>query len=98
MAYKIVVSPRAQKEIIKAIDYYLERSEDAPSNFITQLEKCYAFLESNPFFVIRYKNVRSLKLKKFPYSLYFTINEKTEVIEILSCFHNRLNPKKRPKR
>lgn len=98
MAYKIVVSPRAQKEIIKAIDYYLERSEDAPSNFITQLEKCYAFLESNPFFVIRYKNVRSLKLKKFPYSLYFNVNKKTEVIEILSCFHNRLNPKKRPKR
>ena len=98
MAYKIAVSPRAQKEIIKAIDYYLERSEDAPNNFITQLEKCYAYLANNPFFIIRYKNVRSLKLKKFPYSLYFTVNEKTEVVEVLSCFHNKLSPKKRPKR
>jgi plasmid stabilization system protein ParE len=98
MAYKIAVSPRAQKEILKAIDYYVERSEDAPGNFIIQLEKNYATLENNPFFIIRYKNIRSLKLKKFPYSLYFTVNEKTEVVEILSCFHNKLNPTKRPKR
>lgn len=97
MAYKIIVSPRAQNEIIKAIDYYFERSEDAPNNFITQLEQNYAYLANNPFFIIRYKNVRSLKLKKFPYSLYFTVNEKTEVVEVLSCFHNKLSPKKRPK-
>ena len=97
MAYKIIVSPRAQKEIVKAIDYYVERSLDAPKYFIIQLEKNYPVLENNPFFIIRYKNVRSLKLKKFPYSLYFTVDEKTEVIEILSCFHNKLNPNKRPK-
>ena len=97
MAYKIVVSPRAQKEILKAIDYYVVRSQDAPKYFIVQLEKNYAVLENNPFFIIRYKNVRSLKLKKFPYSLYFTVDEKTEIIEILSCFHNKQNPKKRPK-
>lgn len=35
MAYNIIISPRAQKEVIKAIDYYLERSEDAPSHFIS---------------------------------------------------------------
>ena len=74
MAYKIIVSPRAQKDIINAIDYYLERSADASSNFIRQLQKSYATLENNPFFIIRYKNARSLKLKKFPYSLYFTVN------------------------
>ncbi|MEP6931858.1 MAG: type II toxin-antitoxin system RelE/ParE family toxin [Flavobacterium sp.] len=96
MAYKIVVSPRAQKEVIKTIDYYLERSEDAPGNFITQLEKNYAILTENPFFRLQYKNIRSLKLKKFPYSLYFTINEKTQVVHIIACFHNKLNPKKRP--
>ena len=45
MAYKIFVSSRAQHEIIKDIDFYLERSEDAPSNFIIQLEKCYSYLE-----------------------------------------------------
>ncbi len=97
MVYKIKVSPRAQKEIINAIDYYFEHSQDAPSDFILQLKKTYITLENNPFFIIRYKNVRSLKLKKFPYSLYFTVNEKTKIVEILSCFHNKLNHKKSPK-
>ncbi|WP_338378841.1 type II toxin-antitoxin system RelE/ParE family toxin [uncultured Flavobacterium sp.] len=96
MAYKIIVSPRAQKEIIKAINYYLERSEDAPSHFVSQLEKSYAALTVNPFFIICYKNVRSIKLRRFPYSLYFTINEKEKTVEVLSCFHNKRNPSKRP--
>ncbi|MFY8188528.1 MAG: hypothetical protein ACOVLC_11290 [Flavobacterium sp.] len=46
MAYKIVVSPRAQKEILKAIDYYVVRSQDAAKYFIVQLEKNYAVLKT----------------------------------------------------
>ena len=97
MDYKIKVSPRAQKEVEKAIDFYTPNSQDTPNNFILQLLKGYDTLKINPFFRIRYKSVRSLKLKKFPYSLYFEINENTKTIRILSCFHNKRNPKKRPK-
>jgi hypothetical protein len=35
MAYSIIVSPRAQKEIENAIDYYALYSADAPENFVT---------------------------------------------------------------
>jgi plasmid stabilization system protein ParE len=38
MAYKIIVSPRAQKEIENAIDYYALYSVDAPINFIAVLK------------------------------------------------------------
>ena len=50
MAYKIIVSPRAQKEIENAIDYYALYSSDAPLNFITELKAVYNALETNPFF------------------------------------------------
>lgn len=50
MVYKIIVSPRAQSEIIKAIDFYAIDSVDAPSNFVTQLQKVYGILTLNPFF------------------------------------------------
>src|SRR5690606_9496321 len=75
MAYRIIVSPRAQKEIENAIDYYVLYSANAPANFITKLKEAYSTLETNPFFEIRYKNVRILKIKKFPHSLYFVLNE-----------------------
>lgn len=96
MVYKIIVSPRAQKEIENAIDYYALYSADAPVNFIAGLKEAYATLEINPFYRVRYKNVRALKLKRFPHSIYFVINENQNTISVLSCFHNKRNPKKRP--
>ena len=96
MVYKIIVSPRAQNEIIEAIDFYALRSVGAPNNFIIQLQKGYGILTLNPFFRVQYKSVRALKLKRFPYSLYYTIDENKSCVSVLSCFHNKRNPKKRP--
>ncbi|MCH8553726.1 MAG: type II toxin-antitoxin system RelE/ParE family toxin [Schleiferiaceae bacterium] len=97
MAYKIFVSPRAQKEIENAIDYYALYSVDAPENFITVLKEAFSTLENNPFFRVRYKNVRALKIKRYPHSLYFTINEDNNTVRVLSCFHNKRNPSTRPR-
>jgi len=96
MAYKIIVSPRALKEIENSIDYYALYSVDAPENFIAVLKEAYGTLETDPFFRVRYKNVRALKIKRFPHSLYFTINEDKNTVRVLSCFHNKRNPNKRP--
>ena len=96
MAYKIIVSPRAQKEIENAIDFYFLHSADAPVNFIASLKTAYGILGVNPFVRVRYKNIRALKLKRFPHSLYFIINENKNIVRVLSCFHNKRNPVKRP--
>lgn len=97
MAYKVIISPRAQKEIENAIDYYALYSSNAPLNFITSLQDAYSTLKDNPFFRVRYKNIRALKIERFPYSLYFVINEDKNTIRILSCFHNKRNPNRRPR-
>ena len=97
MVYKIIISPRAQQEIENAIDYYSIRSSDAPKDFISALNETYAVLSINPYFRICYKNVRTIILNVFPYALFFTINEKEHNIKVLSCFHYKLNPHRRPK-
>lgn len=97
MAYKIIVSPRAQKEIENAIDYYALYSSNAPQSFINLLKETYHSLGTNPFFSVRYKNIRALKINKFPYLLYFSVNETQNTVRVLSCFHNKRNPNKRPK-
>ena len=96
MAYKIIVSPRAQKEIENAIDFYTLYSNNAPRNFITSLAEAYKTLESSPLFRIRYKNIRSFKLKNFPYSLFFSVNELQKTVRVLACFHNKRSPNTRP--
>ncbi len=97
MAFKVIVSPRTQKEIENAIDYYALYSVDAPVNFITSVKEAYKTLETNPFFRVLYKNIRALKIKGFPHSLYFIINEDENNVRVLSCFHNKRSPDKRPK-
>ena len=96
MAYKVIVSLRAQKEIEIAIDYYALYSRSAPSDFINNLKGAYKTLELNPFLRMCYNNVRVIKIKRFPYSLYFKIFEDKNIVQILSCFHNKRNPNKRP--
>ena len=96
MSFKIVVSPRAQKEILNAIDYYRLYSDLALEKFIDSIFFSYNLLSQNPFHEIRYINIRSFKIPIFPYSLFYVLNDSTHVVKIISCFHNKLNPKKRP--
>ena len=97
MAYNLIVSLRAQNEIADAVEYYSLRSTHAPDKFIVELDNTYKTLEEYPFFAVRYKNVRSIKLKSFPYSLYFTVNDKKGTVIVLSCFQNKQDPYKRPR-
>ncbi|MBI3142716.1 MAG: type II toxin-antitoxin system RelE/ParE family toxin [Bacteroidetes bacterium] len=96
MVYKIIVSPRAQKEIENAIDFYALYSVDAPVNFIASIKEAYELLAINPLLRVRYNNVRALKINRFPHSLYFTFNEDKNTVRVLSCFHNKRSPNKRP--
>ncbi len=96
MEYKVVVTPLAQKDIEKSIEYYAEVSADTPLRFINAIENAYEALKVNPHFRVLYKNFRALPLKKFPFILVFIINEKNEVI-IKACFHTSKSTKKYPK-
>jgi plasmid stabilization system protein ParE len=96
MAFKILVSPRALIEIEDALDYYCLNSLEAPKQFLKSIQDAYLSLQLNPFLEIKYNSIRSIRIRKFPYSFYFTINEELGIIRILSCFHHKLNPRKRP--
>jgi toxin ParE1/3/4 len=80
MAYKIIVSPRAQKEIENAIDFYALYSENAPEKFILSLKYSYKALATNPFFTVFYKNVRGLKIKKNFHTFYISLLTKNRIL------------------
>lgn len=94
MAYRLVVSPSAQKDIENAFDYYSEVSTQTPLRFINAIEKAYHTLEINPYFRILYKNFRAIPLKKFPFVLVYIVND--DEIIIKACFHTAKSTKKYP--
>lgn len=95
MAYKIVITLRAQIEIEDAFDFYATKSAVAPAEFIAEIEEAYSRLSLNPFYLVRYKNLRTLSLKKFPFLLIYLIEDDTVIIK--ACFHTSKNTSKYPK-
>lgn len=97
MGFKIIVSKKAQLEIEKATAYYSEINTKLAFKFYLALIETYNKIKLNPYFEIKNKNYRAVPIVKFPFLLFFVINEDKNEVKILSCFHTSRNPKKYPK-
>lgn len=53
-------------------------------------------MSANPRqFPVVFKNVRGALLRRFPYSLFFVVEE--EALFVIACFHARLQPRSQPR-
>ncbi|AGC75205.1 ParE-like toxin of type II ParDE toxin-antitoxin system [Nonlabens dokdonensis] len=94
MGFKLTISPLANLDLANAYKYYSEISIKILEDFDTEIEIAYQLLETNPFFQVRYKNVRGLPLKKFPFIIFYTLDEKSQTVEIRSVFNTHQDPSK----
>ncbi len=96
--YQRATALKNNKNYVDAIGYYQLHSLKAPALFIEEVGNTFKILAQNPFFAVKYKNVRAIKIKKFPYSLYFIVNKSKKTVRILACFHTKRNPEKLPRK
>ena len=97
MARKIKLTSRAKWDIDQAIIYYSEEAGDKVVNgFILEIERAMDTVLLNAHFQIVEKNYRALPLRKFPYTMFYEFLEAENTIKILSFFHNKQSPSKRP--
>lgn len=93
MTYKLVVSTSALKDIDKATEYYFDIKKNLAKRFNKDLKASTKYILKNPLHIqIRYDNIRIAHLKKFPYSIHFTIEEQT--IIILAVFNMAMDDQK----
>lgn len=90
--YKVKINEAAIIDIKKAVKYYETKSIKVSKFFANQVRKSIYIITKNPFFEIRYDNIRCLPLKRFPYMIHFSINEKIKLVEIFGVIHTSLNP------
>jgi hypothetical protein len=94
--YKIYFSEIADKDIEQAVEYYSNISESSVYNFKYQLNQVLDNLELNPFYQVRYKNVRAIPFKSLPFITLFSINEKEKIVYIYSFFNTYQDTLKYP--
>ena len=97
MIFEIVIEPRALLDIQDAIDYYESKQAGLGDYFYQEIDEHLELLSENPFFQIRYKDYRGLPIKKFPFIIFYFIDEKLKKVYVLSIFNTSMNPLKYPK-
>lgn len=81
--FKIVFSPESLAEMEQISFYYKQISKELSEKFKASLLKEITAIRQNPFTrSIRYENVRFAVVKKFPYAIHYTVDEKNRLIKI----------------
>jgi toxin ParE1/3/4 len=93
MTFKIKVDPEALDDIQENINWYNSQQPGLGKRFHKEVKSYFNKLKSNPFFQVRYDDVHCLPLKKFPYMIHYTINEKDKLVIIHAIFNTSRDPK-----
>jgi plasmid stabilization system protein ParE len=93
MTYTVKLSPSAINDLDEAFLWYNEQVTDLGYRFIDFVDKRLAELSITPEAgSIRYKDVRCVQLKIFPYLIHYTINNRSQTVTILRVFHFNRRP------
>lgn len=91
--YLLQFSPSSLKDIEKTVNYYNEQSWGLGNKFLLDAEIVFRSIGRNPFFAsVKYDDVRFAALKKFPFSVHFTIDKKEQAVTIIAILNNWKEP------
>ncbi len=92
MLFEIALEKRALQDLEKGVEYYNEQQKGLGKRFSKEVNNSFTVLTKNPFFQIRYDDIRCLPVKKFPYMIHFTVNEKENSVIVYAIIHDSLDP------
>ena len=92
--YFVRIEPEALNDIQKITDWYNEQQAGLGGRFQKTVVQQINSLKKDPhIFVIRYKEIRCVLVKKFPYMTHFYINEENNIVEVIAVISTDRNPK-----
>lgn len=92
--YKVKIEPEALTDIQEITDWYNEQQTGLGKRFQNTTVKQINSLNKNPqVYAIRYKEIRCVLVKKFPYMVHFYIDDKNNTVEVLAVISTSRNPK-----
>ena len=88
MSYKIVLTPVAKQNIDDATAYYKNKvSAKVAKLFIDDYRKTFNDILKTKYFRFFFRDFRGKPMKKFPFIVFYTIDEELKVIFIKAVFN-----------
>ncbi|KAF2328275.1 MAG: hypothetical protein REI96_02140 [Flavobacterium nitrogenifigens] len=90
--YKTIILQRAKLEVDETAFYYESIRKGLGKLFYKEFKNYALTLKTIPFFEEKYNIVRTLPLKKFPYTIHFTVDEIEKIVSIQAVTSNYQDP------
>jgi len=96
MSNSYVLLEAAQEEYESSLRWYVVRSEQSAENFIRAIDVTLRSICDYPTrWRNKYKNFYELGVKKYPFTIIYTIDNQNKLIIVHSIFHHKRNPFKK---
>ncbi len=96
MSYHYIFHPAAQQDYEDALRWYTERSMQAAENFIVAIDYALSLICEHPArWRNEYKKYYELGVKKYPYTIIYTIEENRRLVVVSSIYHHKRNTRKK---
>ena len=91
--YKSIILPLAKQDIRDAALWYEEKQSGLGKRFTGQVREKVSFIKKNPDACsIRYDNVHTAVLNKFPFMIHYIIDQNNKTVIISAVLHASQNP------
>ena len=90
MVFKIDLE--AKQDIQREINYFNQQQKGLGKKFHKEVLNYFSAIKINPFYQVRYDEIRCLPLKKFPAMIHFSVDENAKIIIVRAVIHTSKNP------
>lgn len=91
--YKIKIDQEALNDLRKIVIWYNSQLQNLGMRFHKQVKTQINSLKTQPYiYTIRYKDIRCMLVKKFPFMIHYSVNEELHLLEIYAILHTSRNP------
>jgi len=91
MKYDLIVRPEAEVELAEAFDWYEQQVVGLGNRFLLSIDAAINSIRRDPLqYPIIYKDIRRALTRRFPYQVFFTIDNLQ--IVVIAVFHGMRNP------
>lgn len=93
--FKVRIDPDVLTDIREISAWYNEQQPKLGTRFLKAAIREINLLERNPqIYAIRYRKIRCVLVRKFPYMVHFYIDENNDTVEVLAVINTYQNPEK----
>src|SRR6201995_5756710 len=97
MNYTVELSLKARQELTKASEWYDEKLDGLGEEFELEFFRKTDLIQSNPLHYPLKGRYRETLTERFPYLIVYKIDQKRNIILIVSVFHTSRPPKRKRK-